>query len=240
MNTTDISVGNSWYSSEGAENNMEKSRKEIAYDYIKPKIIFCELKPGDILDEKKIIEELGFSRTPIREAISELAEEKLVTIMPRRGIVVTQISLKDVEDMLNARALLEPYIFQAAFPNVEKDALLEMKHQLEEMIAHKKVKMDSLEEDFDYSFHMYFAQKANNQYLYRMMHLLMTHSQRIRCFSTMHEERYIDSYKEHIEIIDEILSGDEEKVMEVVRKHISNTVEGYKQIYSIQRNFFRI
>ena len=65
---------------------MGKSRKEIAYDYIKPKIVFCELKPGDILDEKKIIEELGFSRTPIREAISELAEEKLVTIMPRRGI----------------------------------------------------------------------------------------------------------------------------------------------------------
>lgn len=219
---------------------MEKSRKEIAYDYIKPKIIFCELKPGDILDEKKIIEELGFSRTPIREAISELAEEKLVTIMPRRGIVVTQISLKDVEDMLNARALLEPYIFQAAFPNVEKNALLEMKHKLEEMITHKKVKMDSLEEDFDYSFHMYFAEKANNQYLYRMMHLLMTHSQRIRCFSTIHEERYIDSYKEHIEIIDEILSGDEDKVMEVVRKHISNTVEGYKQIYSIQRNFFGI
>lgn len=219
---------------------MGKSREEIAYDYIKPKIVFCELKPGDILDEKKIIEELGFSRTPIREAISELAEEKLVTIMPRRGIVVTQISLKDVEDMLNARALLEPYIFQNAFPNVEKDVLLRMKNQLNDMIAHKKVKMDSLEEDFDYSFHMYFAEKANNQYLYRMMHLLMTHSQRIRSFSAMHQERYIDSYKEHIEIIDMMLSGDEDKVMEAVKKHISNTVEGYKQIYSIQGSFFGI
>lgn len=219
---------------------MGKSRKEIAYDYIKSKIVFCELKPGDILDEKKIIEELGFSRTPIREAISELAEEKLVTIMPRRGIVVTQISLKDVEDMLNARALLEPYIFQNAFPNVEKDVLLRMKNQLNDMIAHKKVKMDSLEEDFDYSFHMYFAEKANNQYLYRMMHLLMTHSHRIRSFSTMHQERYIDSYKEHIEIIDMMLSGDEDKVMEAVKKHISNTVEGYKQIYSIQGSFFGI
>ena len=184
---------------------MGKSRKEIAYDYIKPKIVFCELKPGDILDEKKIIEELGFSRTPIREAISELAEEKLVTIMPRRGIVVTQISLKDVEDMLNARALLEPYIFQNAFPNVEKDVLLRMKNQLNDM-----------------------------------MHLLMTHSQRIRSFSTMHQERYIDSYKEHIEIIDMMLSGDEDKVMEAVKKHISNTVEGYKQIYSIQESFFGI
>lgn len=192
------------------------------------------------MDEKKIIEELGFSRTPIREAISELAEEKLVTIMPRRGIVVTQISLKDVEDMLNARALLEPYIFQNAFPNVEKDVLLRMKNQLNDMIAHKKVKMDSLEEDFDYSFHMYFAEKANNQYLYRMMHLLMTNSQRIRSFSTMHQERYIDSYKEHIEIIDMMLSGDEDKVMEAVKKHISNTVEGYKQIYSIQGSFFGI
>lgn len=219
---------------------MGKSRKEIAYDYIKLKIVFCELKPGDILDEKKIIEELGFSRTPIREAISELAEEKLVTIMPRRGIVVTQISLKDVEDMLNARALLEPYIFQNAFPNVEKDVLLRMKNQLNDMIAHKKVKMDSLEEDFDYSFHMYFAEKANNQYLYRMMHLLMMHSQRIRSFSTMHQERYIDSYKEHIEIIDMMLSGDEDKVMEAVKKHISNTVEGYKKIYSIQGSFFGI
>ena len=55
---------------------MGKSRKEIAYDYIKPKIVFCELKPGDILDEKKIIEELGFSRTPIREAGYNHAKER--------------------------------------------------------------------------------------------------------------------------------------------------------------------
>jgi len=56
----------------------------------------------------------------------------------------------------------------------------------------------------------------------------------------MHQERYIDSYKEHIEIIDMMLSGDEDKVMEAVKKHISNTVEGYKQIYSIQGSFFGI
>ncbi len=216
---------------------MEQSRKQEAYEYIKSKIVFCELKPGDVLDEKKIIRELGFSRTPVREAINALVEENLVHVMPRRGIIVSQIFLKDVEDMLKTRMLIEPYIIEQSIEQLERDDLLKMKDSLQERIEKKDTKMNSLREDFDYQFHMYFAEKAGNQYLYKTMDLLMTHSQRIRYFSTIAQERYLKSYQEHIQIIDGILERDQKAIEQAVQTHFENTKEGYIEIGKMRGDF---
>lgn len=60
-----------------------ESLKSKAYEIIKKRIVSCEYAPGDILDEKALIDEFGVSRTPIREALNVLAEEGMVDIMPR-------------------------------------------------------------------------------------------------------------------------------------------------------------
>lgn len=76
-----------------------ESLKSKAYEIIKKRIVCCEYAPGDILDEKALIDEFGVSRTPIREALNVLAEEGMVDIMPRRAILVSHISTKDVSNL---------------------------------------------------------------------------------------------------------------------------------------------
>ena len=69
--------------------------KQIAYETIKSKIIHCEYKPNDILSEMMLMEEIDASRTPIREALNMLAQEQLVQIIPKKGIMVLPLTMKD-------------------------------------------------------------------------------------------------------------------------------------------------
>jgi DNA-binding GntR family transcriptional regulator len=78
-----------------------------AYQIIRKKIISLELPPGSIVDENELMDELGFGRTPIREALQRLALEKLVTIVPRRGMFVTDIGITDLQRLFEVRLQLE-------------------------------------------------------------------------------------------------------------------------------------
>ena len=85
-----------------------KSLKDKAYEVIRERIITCVYQPGDVVDEKALCEELNMSRTPVREALNVLAEEEFLDIMPRRAIIVSQISMKDINNIYDLRELLEP------------------------------------------------------------------------------------------------------------------------------------
>ena len=79
---------------------------EVA-ELIRQRIYSRELEPGSWVDEMKMVEEFGISRTPLREALKVLASEGLVTIKPRRGAYVTEISEKDLRDVYHLLSLLE-------------------------------------------------------------------------------------------------------------------------------------
>lgn len=68
--------------------------KDKAYAIIKDKIINCEYLPGEVLSESRLLEEIKSSRTPIREALNKLEQEKLVCIMPKRGILVNEVTVE--------------------------------------------------------------------------------------------------------------------------------------------------
>ena len=84
------------------------SLKERAYRIIKDKIIRCEYMPGDFLNEKSLIEEIGASRTPIREALNKIEQENLVKIIPKRGVVVSEITMKDISEIFQVRECVSP------------------------------------------------------------------------------------------------------------------------------------
>lgn len=83
------------------------SLSQKAYQKIRKKVISLELPPGSIVDENQLMEELGFGRTPIREALQRLSLEKLVSIVPRRGIFVTDIGITDLQRLFEVRLELE-------------------------------------------------------------------------------------------------------------------------------------
>lgn len=80
---------------------------EQAYEQLRQRIITLDLPPGAVLDEAQLQQEMGFGRTPIREAVKRLALENLVIIMPRRGMFVADIGVNDMQRLLEVRLVLE-------------------------------------------------------------------------------------------------------------------------------------
>ena len=86
---------------------FQRSLSEQAYEQIRQKIVTLALPPGTVIDEARLQAELGFGRTPIREALKRLELERLVSIIPRRGIFVPPISLTDLQHLYEVRINLE-------------------------------------------------------------------------------------------------------------------------------------
>jgi DNA-binding GntR family transcriptional regulator len=84
-------------------------------------IIRLELAPGSVLNESALMDELGLGRTPIREALQRLRRDELVTILPRRGVFVTQFDLDDLPLLFNSRAVIEPHLAELAAYRGTKD-----------------------------------------------------------------------------------------------------------------------
>ena len=88
--------------------NLSKSLKQLAYETLKRKIVSCEILPGSTLTEDMLCEMLNASRTPVRDAVSRLEQEHLVSIKPKKGIRVNRVSMNSIKELFEVRCLLEP------------------------------------------------------------------------------------------------------------------------------------
>src|SRR5215831_18504102 len=98
----------------GGSNGNGVLKRDLAYDAISTAIIRLELAPLSLIDEAALCAQLGLGRTPVREALQRLMHEGLVTIYPRRGAIVTPITLLDAEHLTQARLIWEPGIARLA------------------------------------------------------------------------------------------------------------------------------
>ncbi|MBR4138688.1 MAG: GntR family transcriptional regulator [Lachnospiraceae bacterium] len=211
----------------------ETGYKKIAYDHIKKQIVSGELLPGDVISEKELISVLGFSRTPIREAIQRLAEEGLLMVLPSRGTIVSHISVSDIGKIYEARKLIEPYIVRLAVDHVEKETLLEFRKLFEVQNG-----PFGAEQDWDSEFHLYLGKCSQNRFFQKTLQDLMTQSMRIRMLSSEKKAQRMQSSKEeHLAIIDALLEGDKDRAEKEVLNHLLQSEEGYKDIYPNQAYF---
>ena len=92
------------------ESQTKLSLKLQAYQYLKTRILNCEYRPNEFLNEQKLCAEMGnISRTPMRDALGRLEQEGLITILPKKGLMVSGITEEDVHSMFEMRLLVEPY-----------------------------------------------------------------------------------------------------------------------------------
>lgn len=102
--------------------NLDRTQKEQpaaslaerAYTTIEERIVTVELKPGSVLSEQALADELGIGRTPVREALQRLANEGLVTVLPRRGVLVSEVNVQTQFEILAVRRALERLLVQLA------------------------------------------------------------------------------------------------------------------------------
>lgn len=91
----------------GTPDSPQRSLSEQAYEQLRQRIVTLALAPNAVVDEAQLQQELGLGRTPIREALKRLELERLITIIPRRGIFVTPINLTDLQRLYEVRVNLE-------------------------------------------------------------------------------------------------------------------------------------
>lgn len=233
-----------------------RSKKDVAYEYLRRSIITCEIVPGSILDENEVAQNLHISRTPVREAVNKLAEEGLLEIVPRKGIIVSQMTVKDIYDLLDARLTVEPSILQRAVPALDKGSLMQLRSVIESYaqsnaeLKHSKtlqtnkfreallqslraqgIELDSAI-DSDYSFHMFFAYKTGNSFLMGIEHKLMVQNERTRyILSTVRNERSQEVHTEHLAIVQALLDEDIDRALDAVQTHLNNAFIGFEQLH---------
>lgn len=196
--------------------------KEKAYYLIKDMIVHGEFKPNEHIEEKVLADLIHMSKTPIREAINTLEQEGWVEIVPRKGIFVSDITLKDIKDIFQVRERFEPLILDLAMGNLEREKLEGFKEVfLEE--GHTQKELDKV----DHEFHHYILQACNNKHIIKMMENIYEHNQRLRFLTEKSQERREDTISEHIDILDALLAGDIEGAREGTLIHIVNSQQDF-------------
>lgn len=200
--------------------------KDKAYKYIKSKIINCEYAPGDFLDEKTLIKEINSSRTPIREALNKIEQENLIKIIPKKGVFVTEISLKNIYDVYQARNLIEPTTIIIYGNNYDKSKLTEFKSsfQKENLKSNDFYKIDD-------RFHEYIVNISKNSYIINLMNDIRVQNQRIRIITGKSHD-FNNSVNEHIEIIDSILNKNYTEAEQLMKKHIELATNRTLNVFS--------
>jgi DNA-binding GntR family transcriptional regulator len=147
-----------------------KSIKEYIYDHLSARIYEGKLKPGQKINEKAICEDLQVSRTPVREALIELADEGLLSRIPRRGFRVSVVSLEEVREVSKIIGCLEGQAAVDALPNMDDSAYSSMEKLIE--IIDVYIRLGRFKEcyRFQHEFHDVYILLAGNRYA----HILLT------------------------------------------------------------------
>lgn len=200
----------------------DKSLSDKAYEIIKEAIISNKLKPGEILAEEKLAEELQISRTPIKAALLKLVYEEIAEINQSKNVIVSDVTQKEIEDITLVRESLESLAVLLLKDNINKKQIEEIKSKYTEQLHMVE---DNRDEDFielDYEFHTKIAEYTNNSFLREMIKKANLITKRFLILSgTVHQHRSVAN-KEHKEIIDHIENGEFELASEAMKKHLQN------------------
>ena len=199
--------------------------REIVYEELKRQILIGEIPPGTRMMEVELADVMGVSRTPVREAIRKLEKEGLVTIEPRKGAYASNISIKDMVDVLEVRQGLEGMAAAIASGKITEH----QKADLLNVVEKYKAAVDSanLEEiiKYDEEFHSMIISISGNKTLMQVFSTVQELALRFRYIYYDDFNRYESMPKEHQLIEEAIMSGDAEKARVAAGDHVSKLKE---------------
>lgn len=193
--------------------------REIVFETLREAIISGVLKPGERLMEVQLAEEMGVSRTPVREAIRKLELENFVVMVPRKGAYVADLSTKDIVDVFEIRAALEALAAGLAAERITDDELEEL-----QQILVQNAKSQSLEEfiAIDTKFHDVLYRASRNERLVQIISNLREQIQRFRSTTLASPGRMKNTLEEHKRIVDAVSERNVQLAQQLAQEHIDN------------------
>ena len=199
----------------------KKSLKQQAYDEIKRKIVTCEYAPNTLLNEELLREELHVSRTPIRDALSRLEQKGLITILPKKGIMVSSLSINDINMFFEVRMMYEPYALLHYGSRIPYSVLTHSYELLSDL--------DAMSEDWaffqaDDAFHAAVVQAIGNRFLLQTYEWIQDQNLRFRVMTGQTSApRLEDTSKEHTRILEACLKKDWSEAASAMKDHLINS-----------------
>jgi DNA-binding GntR family transcriptional regulator len=195
-----------------------RSAAQLAYDYVKARLLDGRFAGGTLLSENEIAHRLDVSRTPVRQSFVQLEAEGLLELYPRRGALVVPISPSEAEDVLEARMLIEQHSARRA-----AHAGPALTVALREHIAEQEEALES-GAGFawaDRQFHGAIVEAAGNRLLTRQYDGLRDRHQRIAAATIARDPSRIERFiAEHRAITEALARGEGEKAAELLRTHL--------------------
>ncbi|MDP4181807.1 MAG: GntR family transcriptional regulator [Bacillota bacterium] len=201
------------------------------FNQLQNDIINGKYQPGENLIETRLSEELGVSRTPIREALRQLELEGLVQSIPNKGVVVTGVSTKDIKDIYTIRTMIEGLAAKWAAEKITPEELVELKEslELEEFYTLRNDTSHVLKLDSKY--HELIFKASKSRPLLFMLSTFHLYIQRARNISISSPGRAEQALLEHKAIFKAISEGDAEMAQILTTEHVKNaSINLIKQI----------
>jgi DNA-binding GntR family transcriptional regulator len=200
-----------------------QSQQANAYEEIKRRIIRCEFRPGEYLNEAYISTMIGAGRTPVHQAISRLMLEGMVEIIPRKGVIVKPISLDEVLQIIEVRLMLELNCARFAAERADQDDISTLRSLLASAQNATRVPNTEKMMLIDREFHLALARTARAPVLADILRNLHERSLRFWFISLNQPHHHVAVQKQHSDIVEAIEARDPDAAERAMRVHIEAT-----------------
>ncbi|HEY3083912.1 MAG TPA: GntR family transcriptional regulator [Candidatus Dormibacteraeota bacterium] len=197
-----------------------RSQSEEAYRRLLERIVSLEMRPGSVVNEARLREELRIGRTPIREALQRLARENLVRSVPHRGTFVTDVNITDLARITEVRVVLEAHAARLAAEKLTSQD----RHEIEELLELLRRGYVTGQRDLmqlDQQIHRLVYRSTHNPFLEATLERYFNLSLRLWYLVLDREVRLREAVDEHVELLQAICAGDGGRAEEIMRHHVS-------------------
>ncbi len=209
--------------------NKNMLLKDVAYEKIKEKILEEYYEAGQFLSERTLIDELGMSKTPIKNALVRLESEGFVSVSSKQGIIVIDISIERINDIYNLRIALETFNCQDIYQRISVEQVRELEENVaatEQAAIEKDVKKFAT---LDHEFHLAISEFSGNSEITKILLNYQDHLRRITLRHLKKDPTRVQKfYAEHLEILAALKARDE-KCSELMKKHLFESKMMYFQ-----------
>jgi len=207
----------------------EQSLADQAYYAIREWIVTLDLAPGSVVNERELMGRLGVGRTPVREALRDLAREQLVDVFPRRGMFVSGVDVGDIAGLSEVRRVLETEAARLAASRRDDVDLVETAALLAELAGASGEHDSRRLIDLDERIHRHVARCAHNPFLEATLEEYYVLALRI-WFLALDRVALDQAIAEHHAILEAIRDGDAARAAEAMRAHVASFARAIRSV----------
>ncbi|KAA0020024.1 GntR family transcriptional regulator [Antrihabitans cavernicola] len=206
---------------EVAEPTAYESNADRAYEIVRERLVMLDIRPSEPINDESLARELGFGRTPVREALKRLERDRLVVAFPRRGTFATAVDITDLAHISEIRTELEPLAARRAARTASTQTralLLELATEIDNVDAATPDPRGVLRKDVRIHREIYRA--SGNPYLEDVLIVQDGHATRIWCLFLDRLPDVAGHVREHAALLRAIVDGDEESAAALTLDHV--------------------